>query len=155
MKKLVLIIYLSFQFIAIHSQNIEPTKDTLYLFFEESKNIMEKVYQDNENNFPTYIYKLDKKNDKTDIYFSSYLDKEYTKHIKNSCYIPKLYKQNLSIHKLNNFDLKDYNWLKTTISTFKWHEKIYMKYRSIFIVEIDSLAKMFYVTKVEGIEIEY
>lgn len=155
MKSIILIIYLSIHCLICYAQINQPIKDTLYLYFKDNQKMMT-FDSEIKDGFPMYHYNLcfDEKGEET-IHFWSFLDEEQTKYNKDFSYKPKLYREVVSIDKLRKIELKNHKWLKEKLATYKWNERIYMKYNPIYIVEIDSIAKRAYITRVKGNEREY
>ena len=150
MKKLFILISFLTTLI-LSSQN----KQNLYLVFDKKKDTMYISLNKDLNDLDIYSFVIQNyKKQKNILYFTSLTLEEEKEYFKlNGKYKVKIKKDTLCLKKLKNYNLKSHKWLKNKIKKNNNFYKISENYKDIFVVEIDSINKKAYLTKVQHTEI--
>jgi hypothetical protein len=156
MKIIVAVFCLTFTFMQCFAQNIESKKDTLYLLFTENGTSMKKIFF-YDGDLPHYSFNLNLNIAYDPILFSYDLKEEQSKCDKaikeDLIYQQKPYQAFISMEKLQEITLRNFDWLKDKVKAYNGYERVSQYYNPIYIVEIDSISKQAILTRVNETEI--
>ena len=156
MKVIISIFCFSFFFYQGFAQNNESKKDILYLLFTENGTSMKKIFF-YDGDLPHHAFFLNLNIAYDPILFSYDVKEEQSKCDKaikeDLIYQQKPYQAFISMEKLQEITLRNFEWLKDKVKAYNGYERVSQYYNPIYIVEIDSISKQAILTRVNETEI--